>query len=118
VRDDIDLNYFKHRLEQRLADLTAAARERRKNSPGVELDQSRVGRLSRMDAMQHQAMSQATARLAGLEVQRIKSALERMAAGDYGYCVICGDDIAVGRLRFDPSVVSCITCAEAAEEQK
>jgi DnaK suppressor protein len=117
VRNDIDLNYFKNRLEQRLVELTAAAQERRKNSVGIELDQSRVGRLSRMDAMQHQAMSQATARLAGLEVQRIKSALERMAEGDYGYCVVCGDDIATGRLRFDPSVPTCITCAEAAEEQ-
>lgn len=117
MRDDIDLDYFKQRLEQRLADLMAASQERRKNSPGVELDQSRVGRLSRMDAMQHQAMSQATARFAGLEVQRIRVALQRMTAGDYGYCVVCGDDIAVGRLRFDPSVPTCIACAEAAEEQ-
>lgn len=71
-----------------------------------------------MDALQQQAMSQAAARLAGLEVQRIRSALDRMTAGDYGYCVVCGDDIAVGRLQFDPSVPTCITCAEAAEGQR
>ena len=71
----------------------------------VELDQTRVGRLSRMDAMQQQAMSQAVARLTDLERQRILSALGRMESGDYGYCVICDEKIVEERLRFDPSVL-------------
>ena len=78
----------------------------------VVLDQSSVGRLSRMDAMQQQAMSQAAARLADLERQRIQSALGRMQSGDYGYCLICDEEIAEGRLRFDSSVLTCISCAQ------
>ncbi len=113
MRDDIDLEYFENRLEQRLSEITDG---QRKVSP-VELDQSRVGRLSRMDAMQQQAMSQAAARLTAMEKQRIRAALQRMAAGDYGYCVHCEEEIAEGRLRVDPSVLTCIACARAADRK-
>jgi DnaK suppressor protein len=111
MRDDIDLEYFKKRLEQRLKELG----DGRKADRPLELDPSRVGRLSRMDAMQQQAMSQAAARLVAMEEQRIRTALKRMASGDYGYCVNCEEDIAEGRLRVDPSVMTCIDCARAAD---
>lgn len=112
MRNDIDLQYFKNRLEERLETIIAAQENRKKEVAPVELDQARVGRLTRMDAMQQQAMSQAAARLADLERQRIQSALGRMQSGDYGYCIICDDEIADGRLRFDPSILTCISCAK------
>jgi len=111
---DINLKYFKKRLEERLAAIIDGQAEKKGETP-VELDQSRVGRLSRMDAMQQQAMAQAAARLAGLERQRIESALKRIDAGEYGYCIVCGEEIVEGRLRFDPSVPTCITCARKTE---
>ena len=112
MRNDIDLKYFKKRLVERLEIITAGQEDFKKETAPVELDQTRVGRLSRMDAMQQQAMSQAVARLTDLERQRIQSALGRMKSGDYGYCVICDEDIAEGRLRFDPSIMTCISCAK------
>ena len=110
MRDDIDLAHFKQLLEQRLAEIVAG----RKPVKPVELDQARVGRLSRMDAMQQQEMAQAAARLSTIEAGRIKSALNRLADGEYGYCLECGEEIAEGRLRVDPSVLTCIDCARAA----
>jgi len=74
VRNDIDLKYFKKRLDKRLEAIIAAQESQKKEAAPVELDQGRVGRLTRMDAMQQQAMSQAAARLADLERQRIQSA--------------------------------------------
>ncbi|KJR96425.1 MAG: molecular chaperone DnaK [Desulfobulbaceae bacterium BRH_c16a] len=114
MNDDLDLEYFKKRLENRLADIVAGQAAKKGESP-VELDQARVGRLSRMDAMQQQAMIQAAARLTELERQRIEVALKRIRSGEYGYCVICEEEIAEGRLRFDPSVPACISCAQKAE---
>lgn len=111
MRDDIDLAFFKKRLEQRLKELT----DSQKTDAPLELDPSRVGRLSRMDAMQQQAMSQAAARLVDMEKQRIRTALKRMTSGDYGYCANCEEDIAEGRLRVDPSALTCIDCARAAD---
>lgn len=114
MRNDLDLAYFKKRLEERLATIMAGQAAKKGEDP-VELDQARVGRLSRMDAMQQQAMSQAASRLADLERQRIQSALKRIESGEYGDCVVCGDEIAEGRLRFDPSLPTCISCAKEAE---
>jgi len=112
MRDDIDLEYFKRRLEERLEEI---AKGHKSNSP-VELDQSRMGRLTRMDAMQQQAMTQAASRLLEMEQGRIRTALDRMASGDYGYCIQCDEEIAEGRLNADPSALICIECARAAEK--
>ena len=76
----------------------------------VTLDQSTVGRLSRMDALQAQQMAQETARRRQLQLQQIDSALRRIEAGDYGYCFSCGDEIGVARLNFDPANTRCMGC--------
>jgi DnaK suppressor protein len=81
----------------------------------VELDQARVGRLSRMDAMQAQAMSKETGRRRRQKLLQIEAALRRLENDDYGYCQECGDEIAPARLAVDPTVLLCIRCAEASE---
>ncbi len=78
----------------------------------VELDQTRVGRLSRMDAMQAQAMSQEARRRRQLELARIEQALQRIDSGAFGFCLQCEEPIAAGRLELDPSIPLCIHCAE------
>ncbi|MEM7043925.1 MAG: TraR/DksA C4-type zinc finger protein [Pseudomonadota bacterium] len=78
----------------------------------VELDQTRVGRLSRMDALQHQAMAKETERRRQHELDRIDAALGRLEDGTYGECVACGELIADQRLALDPSALFCIDCAD------
>ncbi len=99
------------RLEElaRLDAMSAGGRE------PVTLQQDAVGRLSRMDAMQQQAMAQAEERRRQSERTRIRRALERLDEGDWGWCVTCGEEIAEGRLRNDPSVGTCITCSSGAK---
>jgi len=81
----------------------------------VELDQSRVGRLSRMDAMQAQAMSKETGRRRRQKLLQIEAALRRLEGDDYGLCQECGEEIAPARLEVDPAVLLCINCASARE---
>ncbi len=76
----------------------------------VELDQQAVGRLSRMDALQSQAMAQATARRRQLERSKIQAALQRIKDGEYGYCLDCGDRINPARLTADPAIALCQDC--------
>ena len=83
----------------------------------VELDQARVGRLSRMDAMQAQAMSIETGRRRRRKLSQIDAALERIEADEFGDCQECGEDIATARLEVDPTVLLCINCASARESQ-
>ena len=77
----------------------------------VELDQQSVGRLSRMDAMQVQAMAQAQERKRQNDLVRIDLALRRLQSGDYGVCTECGEDIPERRLEIDPMAERCVNCA-------
>jgi len=81
----------------------------------VELDQTRIGRLSRMDAMQAQAMSKEMGRRRRQKLMQIEAALRRIEENDYGICQECGEDIACARLEFDPAVLLCIECASMQE---
>ena len=83
----------------------------------VELDQTSVGRLSRMDALQGQAMSKEQGRRRELELQKISAALRRIEVGDYGDCLACDEPIAIRRLTLDPAATLCISCASARESQ-
>jgi len=82
----------------------------------VTLDQSTVGRLSRMGALQAQAIALESRRRQELKLQRVKSALQRIASGDFGICPRCGEDIDERRLNFDPTTPMCITCAQTLEK--
>jgi len=77
----------------------------------VTLQQDSVGRLSRMDAMQQQAMALAAEKRRGSQRMRIDAALARIEEGEWGCCLACGEEIADQRLAHDPSVAKCVECA-------
>ena len=109
--DAIDLAAARSELEALRERVVAAAEQGAAATQPVELDQQRIGRLSRMDALQGQEMARAAERRRGLELRKIDAALARIDAGDYGWCVRCGEEIAAARLRLDPAVPVCIDCA-------
>ena len=82
----------------------------------VELDQSKVGRLSRMDAMQAQAMAQASGQRREAMLRNIEAALIRIDDGSYGLCRDCDEPINPKRLEFDPTALRCIDCASNLEQ--
>lgn len=111
----VDIKAFKKRLlemreeVEELSEVTEEARQ------PVELDQTMVGRLSRMDALQTQAMQLETERRRSIEIQRIDAAIKRMDEGEFGHCVSCGVDIEPKRLENDPTTPTCFDCAEMSE---
>jgi DnaK suppressor protein len=109
--DHPDPRRFRELLLARRAELLAVAGTGREAAGTVELDQSRVGRLSRMDALQAQAMSREANRRRDVELARIAAALQRIEDGEYGFCLRCGEAIAEARLLLDPSTPLCVDCA-------
>ena len=109
----IDNNKYKRLLLERQEELLTLITNHKEDVAPVKLDQTSIGRLSRMDAMQGQAMAEEVKRRRGQELLRIRSALERITGYDeeYGYCVKCGGSINEERLVFDPSIVLCKKCA-------
>ncbi len=111
TKTPLNIAEMKVRLLARRAELETLAAASSDARATVDLDQSRVGRLSRMDALQGQAMAQEVERRRQAELARIDAALARMDEGEYGYCLKCGEDIAAARLALDPSASLCIDCA-------
>ena len=105
---------IREQLLQELRDIEAIAADADAAAGTVELDQTRMGRLSRMDAMQGQAMAQATNARRRARVLQIKAALTRIERGEFGSCEECGETIAWQRLQINPAVTLCIDCAEQA----
>lgn len=97
------------KLVEELSQVTEEARQ------PVVLDQTSVGRLSRMDALQTQAMQLETERRRSIEILRIDAALQRISEGEFGYCLSCGIEIEPKRLNNDPTAPTCFDCAEMSE---
>lgn len=111
--ENLNLEHYKQlllELRQRLLSVESMGNQAAET---VELDQTRVGRLSRMDAMQAQAMSQATNARRDATLKAIEVALKAIQAGDYGECIECGQTINPKRLEIDPAARYCIDCASA-----
>ncbi|MBU2532371.1 MAG: TraR/DksA C4-type zinc finger protein [Alphaproteobacteria bacterium] len=109
---NIDKDEFRALLHAREAELRALSEISAEARGAVELDQASIGRVSRIDAIQQQAMALANERSRAQEMERIKSALVRLDDDEYGYCLVCGDEIPQARLRFDPSIATCVACAK------
>ena len=115
VMTELDLSAFKKLLLQHQKELLDVEASGEQASEVVELDQTTVGRLSRMDAMQAQAMSVEVDQRRKLELQRIKRSLKHIEEGDYGTCQNCGEMINPLRLKSSLTVTLCIECASEAE---
>lgn len=76
----------------------------------VELDQTTVGRLSRMDSLQNQALSAGLREREVARLAQILEALQRLEVGRYGACVSCGSAIPFERLYVFPEAPECASC--------
>ena len=110
-----ELIEFKDRLLQYRQSLLETSEANESAADTVELDQTRQGRLSRMDALQGQAMSIAALNRRNKELKKVDQALERIQDNDFGYCEMCDEEIGAKRLEINPTVTHCIHCAEKLE---
>jgi len=93
----------------------ALEQEFAKSGDTVILDQSSVGRLSRMDAMQNQQMA-LSLRRREMHADGIEGGLRRIELGSFGNCFYCEEEIPFPRLEADPTNTCCLKCAEATSE--
>jgi DnaK suppressor protein len=84
----------------------------------VLLDQSAVGRLSRMDSMQSQAMALAARQAASIRLDQCKAALEAIEQGSYGSCRRCEEPIGEKRLGAKPEAPFCLECQRGADRRQ
>lgn len=98
-------------LQQELEALLAATAA---GAAPVDLDQP-IGRLSRIDAIQSQKLTQANRARSKVRLQHVRAALAAVRAGTYGECRRCEDDIALERLEAAPESPLCLACMQELE---
>ncbi|MDB4575548.1 TraR/DksA C4-type zinc finger protein [bacterium] len=108
--NDRAVEQIRQQLVQLKLELQAQEKEYQGSSQAVELDQTRVGRLTRMDAMQAQQMALESSRRRQRNMQKIEGALRRLQSGEYGVCFVCGEEIPTQRLSVDPASTRCMGC--------
>jgi len=111
----VNTDRFRKLLQQQRQDILEVLDSGKSAAGTVKLDQTSVGRLSRMDAMQSQAMLQEAARRREQLLRDISAALRKIDSGEYGFCEECGEEIAEKRLQFNPTVDCCIECRSKLE---
>lgn len=109
------LESFRERLEMERAASEAAMVRSADDLRPIEASGSSIGRVTRIDAIQMQAMSQLSRSQLELRVQMIQNALAAVAEGTYGTCRGCNGPIALRRLEAIPEAPFCIACQESFE---
>jgi DnaK suppressor protein len=76
----------------------------------VQLDQTAVGRLSRMDSLQNQSMTRNLHEREQVKLARILGALRRIEDERFGRCTECDAEIPFERLLVFPEAPTCQAC--------
>ena len=113
--DDKQQATFREVLEVLKEELIAYRAATREGVKPVELDQP-IGRLTRIDAIQQQKLTQATRSRNEIRLKQVEAALLRLTNELYGECLACGDDIDLERLKARPEAPICLECQEELEE--
>ncbi len=106
------LDRLRRRLLESRRELETLEEISSSSSDPVALDQTAVGRLSRMDAIQMQQMALDARGRRKRQLAAIHRALRLMESGDYGFCDDCGEEIDIRRLEYEPGSLYCIHCAD------
>ena len=71
-----------------------------------------IGRLSRMEALNDRAVSEASLNAARHKLSGLETALDKVDQPDFGICVGCDSPIPPGRILLMPEATLCVPCAE------
>ncbi len=71
-----------------------------------------LGRLTRMEAMAEQEVSQKILDESHIRLTRLKNALLRIDKPMFGICIECEEEIGAGRMSIRPESVRCVACAD------
>ena len=71
-----------------------------------------IGRLSRMEALNDRAVSEASLNAARHKLSRLENALGKVDQPDFGICLGCDNPIPPGRILLMPEATRCVPCTE------
>jgi len=70
-----------------------------------------IGRVSRMDAINNKSINDASLIKKRLQLEGLIASLENLDHNDFGKCLICGNEMQMGRILIMPESRKCMACA-------
>lgn len=110
-----DLEKFQRKLTELRDALQQQFELGRSGADKVVLDQTKIGRLSRIDALQQQQIAASSQQSVTRHLRMVHKALAKIQSGDYGYCDECGEVIDKARLEVRPEAPYCLDCQSGME---
>ena len=107
------ISLLKKRLVKELEDFQQGDDCNLHGLSGVE--ESLPDLIDRASSFIDRSLTQSICDRENLRIRQIKEALEDIQNNEYGICQSCGEDIAVKRLKANPTARHCIDCKAAIE---
>ncbi len=115
--NDAEIAEYKRRLEELRLELEELLRATEAGARPVDLE-APIGRLSRIDAIQAQKLTQANRARTKVRLQHVMGALGAIRDDEYGECKKCGNDISLERLNAVPESPLCMPCMQQLEARR
>ena len=102
---------LKSKIEETIQKITTEITQLEENTKPIAPENS-IGRVSRMDAINNKSVAEASLRSARRKLAKLKIALTKIEAPEFGRCSRCKQPIPPARLMFMPESTYCVSCAE------
>ena len=112
-----DIDPLRAALDDLIEELTRSLAGTAEAARPVALDQPAIGRVSRIDAIQQQKMTEANRASQQARLQLARAALHRLREDEYGDCMACGEAISRERLFARPDSLYCLECQDSRERR-
>jgi DnaK suppressor protein len=70
-----------------------------------------IGRVSRMDAINNKSINDAALIKKRLQLEGLEASLKSLDEKNFGKCLVCGNEIQMGRILIMPESRKCMACA-------
>jgi len=101
---------LKSKIESDISELKKQIETLQEKAKPIAPDCS-LGRLTRMEAMAEQEVSQKILDESKLRLTRLQNALSRIDKPMFGICIECEEPIGIERMKIRPESVRCVECA-------
>lgn len=108
--DGITDEEIRERILKEIAKTEKAIEEYKEMTKPVAPENA-IGRLSRMDAINNKAVTEAAQRQAENKLDKLKFVLDKVGDDDFGICKKCKRQIPLGRILLMPHSFYCVACA-------
>ena len=107
---DVEKDQLRSLIPQRIESVKRDIEELVELTKPIEPDCA-IGRVSRMDAINNKSINDAALIKKRLQLEGLEASLESLDDKNFGKCLVCGNEIQMGRILIMPESRKCMACA-------